>query len=227
MHQRSNEKELLDLGPEFFTPEEYSHCMKMLFRVNKLFGFFRSTVKALKKFPPDSSLVDVGCGDGLFLMQLGEYFPAMKLSGIEIAAPAIELANAELKRQDLSNVSFRLLARPELDLAANSIDIVLATLMCHHLSNDELVIFFRDAVNCARQAVIINDLQRNSLAHFTYRLISPLLFRNRLITHDGLISIRRSFHRAELQALLKQAGISNYQLKWCFPFRWQLVIRKN
>jgi 2-polyprenyl-3-methyl-5-hydroxy-6-metoxy-1,4-benzoquinol methylase len=229
MRERSQEKELMDLGADYYTPAEYAHCLKMLFRVNRVFGFFSSTVKALKKFPATASLVDVGCGDGLFLLQLSKYFPKMDLCGVDISAEAIALAEAELQRRSsvANNVSFKLLSQPELAISENSIDILLATMMCHHLSNEELTVFFAKAFASVRHAVIINDLQRNSCAHFFYRFISPLLFRNRLIFHDGLISIRRGFWRAELKKLLAQAGISNYQLKWRFPFRWQLILWKN
>lgn len=228
MRERSEEKELMDLGPAYYTAQEYTHCMKMLFKINRLFGFFHATVKILRKFPRHATLLDVGCGDGLFLLHLARYFPDMRLTGSDISAPAIQLARQELRLKNESpNISFELLSESQLLLAPNSIDIILTTLMCHHLSNDELVSFLHVAIQNARRAVIINDLHRHSIAYWLYRFISPLLFRNRLITHDGLISIRRGFLRSEWQSLLQQAGVSHYQLKWGFPFRWQLILWKN
>lgn len=61
--ERSQEKELLDLGPEYYSLDEYTECLKKLFRVNKLFGFFQSTVKILKHFSQKSTLLDVGYGN--------------------------------------------------------------------------------------------------------------------------------------------------------------------
>src|SRR5437016_831751 len=84
--QRSREKELLDLGSAYYTPEEYAHCQKMLFRVNQVFGFFWSTQKIVQRFSKISSLLDVGCGGGLFLLHLSKYFPEMKLMGIDISS---------------------------------------------------------------------------------------------------------------------------------------------
>ena len=75
------------------------------------------------------------------------------------------------------------------------------------------------------QAVIINELHRHYLSHILYKFISPLFFKNRLIIHDGLISIRRGFIRSEWKLLLQKAGIENYELKWRFPFRWQLILK--
>lgn len=228
--QRSQEKELLDLGPEYYSHDEYIQCLKKLFRINQFLGFFRSTVKALKSFSNESTLLDVGCGGGLFLLHLSKFFPHMRMLGTDISAAAIKDAEQSLqiwqKKNPHIRVSFQFQKQAQLDLAKNSFDIILATLVCHHLSDEELIDFLRQAYSSAGKAVIINDLHRHRIAHWFYGYMSPLLFRNRLITHDGLISIRRGFTRVEWQSLLRQAGIQNYQLKWCFPFRWQLILRK-
>lgn len=231
LQQRSQELELLDLGAAYYTPEEYQHCMKMLFRVNKVFGFFNSTVKALQCFPKKLTLLDVGCGGGLFLIHLSKYFPDMQLTGVDISSEAIALAQDELldyKSNNLAhNVSFQLQAQAKLAIADESVDIIVATMVCHHLNNEQLIDFLQDMVSGSRLAVIINDLHRHAMALFFYQIISPWLFKNRLISHDGLISIRRGFTRQEWQSLLHQAGIVNYKIKWCFPFRWKLIIYKD
>jgi 2-polyprenyl-3-methyl-5-hydroxy-6-metoxy-1,4-benzoquinol methylase len=226
--QRSQEKELLDLGPDFYTDAEYDDCLKKLFWVNKLLGFFRGTVQVLKRYSADASVLDVGCGGGLFILHLSRCFPRMKLQGSDISVGAIKVAQQTLQdwqrhKPDI-NVSFELQKQHALKLASNSVDIILLTLVCHHLSDEELIIFLQEAQFAASQAVIINDLHRHRIAHWFYSLLSPVLFRNRLITHDGLISIRRGFTRHEWQRILQQAGIDNYELKWRFPFRWQLIL---
>jgi 2-polyprenyl-3-methyl-5-hydroxy-6-metoxy-1,4-benzoquinol methylase len=228
--ERSQEKELLDLGPEYYSHHEYTQCLKKLFRVNQLFGFFRSTVKILKRFSKESTLLDVGCGGGLFLLHLSQIFPQMQMLGTDISSAAIADAEQSLsswqKQKPNIPVSFQRQEQAQLNYAKNSFDIILATLVCHHLLDDELVIFLQQAYLAAGKAVIINDLHRHRLAYWLYGMMSPLLFHNRLITHDGLISIRRGFTRAEWRLLLQKAGIQTYQLKWCFPFRWQLILWK-
>lgn len=231
MQYRSKEKELLDLGSDHYTSDEYIHCMKMLFRVNKIFGFFHSTVKTLKKIPNASTLVDVGCGGGLFLLHLNKYFPQMRLIGMDISSEAICLAQQELLKWQKANltdkVSFHLQKKPKLELSTNHFDIVLTTMVCHHLNDEELILFIQDALRSARLAVIINDLHRHTIAYWLYALISPFIFKNRLITHDGLISIRRGFKRAEWESLLQKAKILHYEIQWCFPFRWKVVLWKS
>lgn len=229
MKNRSTEKEFIDLGPSFYTLEEYSDCLKKLFRVNALLGFFRSTVNILKCFPNDSSLIDVGCGGGVFLLNLSKYYPKMTLLGIDVSETAIELAREELVRlrRPAEKVQFQLQNQRALELPETSVDIVLATLVCHHIDDDDLIPFLQNAYLAARLAVIINDLHRHALAYWFYKKISSPLFRNRLITHDGLVSIQRGFTRAELESLLKKANISHYQIKWGFPFRWRVILWKS
>ena len=95
------------------------------------------------------------------------------------------------------------------------------------MTNSELHVFLRQAINTAKDRVIINDLHRQPIAYGFYYLFSSRLFNNRLITHDGLISIKRGFKRSEWQDLLKQVGIKNYKIKWRFPFWWQVILWKK
>ncbi|HBI21437.1 MAG TPA: methyltransferase [Legionella sp.] len=231
MKNRSTEKELIDLGPSFYTQDEYADCLKKLFKINQLLGLFRQTVHSLARFPKDVSVLDIGCGGGLFLLHLSQHYPNMQLLGMDISATAIGLAQQELadwkNKHANIQVAFQLQQDTALALPRASVDIVLTTLVCHHMDDDALILFLQHAYQAARKAVIINDLHRHALAYWCYKIISPCLFRNRLITHDGLISIARSFTRADWHRLLKQANIRHYQIKWGFPFRWRVVLWKR
>lgn len=229
LRQRSSEKEILDLGPGNYTPAEFKHCQKMLFRVNQLLGCFHGTVKLLKKLPSTTSIMDVGCGAGLFILHLGRLFPGMTFHGVDISTEAIAMAHDEKAKfkANTQNVSFEQLAQPVLSYKENSVDVILATMVCHHMSDQEFVLFIKQAIHTAKNKIIINDLHRHSIAYWFYYLFSPILFNDRLITHDGLISIRRGFIRKELKRLLAQANIRYYQIKWCFPFRWRVIIWKK
>jgi 2-polyprenyl-3-methyl-5-hydroxy-6-metoxy-1,4-benzoquinol methylase len=228
--KRSQEKELIDLGPNFYTEAEYHDCLKKLFRVNRLFGIFFSTRKKIMQFPHATSLLDVGCGGGLFLLNLSKYFKKLNMLGLDINPAAIGEAQKTLsqwqQRSLAEHVTFECHPNPDLSLK-KQFDVILATLVCHHLTDEELIQFLKDAYANSRQGVVINDLHRHGLAQVLFFLFSPLLFNNRLISHDGLISIKRSFTYAEWKYLLARANIKNYQIKWCFPFRWQIVIWKS
>lgn len=226
---RSEEKELIDLGEAHYTEQEFIDCQKILFRINKLLGTFKSTLKILTKLKKTHSIMDVGCGGGLFILNLSRYLPNIKFIGNDISLPAISLALQERKNMEVSesHVQFQLLPEPTLPLDENSVDIVLATMVCHHMSDAELIIFLQQAINTAKDRVIINDLHRHPIAYGFYYIFSSLLFKNRLITHDGLISIKRGFKRHEWQHVLNQTEIKHYKIEWCFPFLWRITLWKK
>lgn len=226
LSKRSNEKELLDLGQEFYSLKEYTHCQKILFKINKLLGFFSYTKRLLKQFPPDISVLDVGCGGGLFVLNLSDYFPKIHFTGCDISQDAIKMAEEESKSYQKNNVSFNLQQQLKLNLPENSVDIILATLVCHHIEDEELGDFFQQALLISYKAVLINDLHRHIIPYYFYKLFSPL-FRNRLINHDGLISIKRGFTRKEWILLLEKANIDHFTIKWRFPFCWSVILWKK
>lgn len=228
LKQRSLEKEILDLGPNYYTAAEYRDCMETLFRIEQFFGFFSDTVSLLKKLPASTSLLDFGCGGGLSLLNLHAIFPQMQLLGVDIAPEAIQLANAIKNNRlnhsaDSHHINFKVEKTP-IQFPEKSVDVILATLVCHHLNSAELIFFLQQAKQAARKMIILNDLHRDILSYWGYALLCPLLFRNRIATHDGLISIKRGFIRSEWQTLFQQADIKNYQIYWRFPFRWQIII---
>ena len=179
--------------------------------------FFKDTVQLLKKIPSNSTILDVGCGAGLFILHLSRVFPLMTLVGTDICLSSIMLGQQALeewqKKYFTTNVSFNLQDSPKVHLLANSVDVIITTMVCHHLDNDALVGFLQQLLTGAKKAVIINDLHRHPLAEFFYAILSPILFQNRLITHDGLISIRRGFTRREWQTLLDKAKIKKLHPK--------------
>jgi SAM-dependent methyltransferase len=225
---RSSTKEFIDLGPKYYTYKEYQHCLNCLFSINQLLGFFNNTKNFLKKISPQSTILDVGCGSGLFILHLSRYFPHMKFFGIDTSYDAVREAQYNLSRWKLSRNITIIFNQVEINwkFPSNSIDVLMATLFCHHLTDEELVIFLKNSMIYAKKAVIIHDLQRSQLSFWLYKIISPF-FRNRLISHDGLISIQRGFKKSEIVSILKMAKIEKYNISWRFPFCWRIVIWKS
>ena len=95
------------------------------------------------KHPPES-ILDVGCGGGLFTTKLALRYPKAKVVGIDLNPAAIAFANRRLSthHRPPSNLSFELRKEEALIEPAKSYDVVLSTLVCHHLSNELLLSFF-------------------------------------------------------------------------------------
>lgn len=229
LSQRSHQKELLDLGPSHYTTAEYRDCLYQLDRVGRFLGGDRATFKAFDQlFPPPLSILDVGCGGGLFTTRLAARYPQAKVVGIDIAPAAIQFAQEHLEKikDKLPHVQFQVPPQPQLDYLPNQFDIVTSTLVCHHLSDEELVHFLKQACKTAKQAVIFNDLHRHPLATLGFATLVPFFFRNRLIWHDGLLSIRRAFTREDWWTYLDAAGIDKQfcTVSWHWAFRWIVKI---
>ncbi len=225
MRIRSDEKEWIDLGFEYYTLDEYHDCLRKLGQVGKLLGgnsACLSAFDALKEAP--KSILDVGCGGGAFTRILAKKYPEAIVTGIDFSKHAVEYAKDQ---QNSPNLKFEVPKTLELNGEPKSFDVLTATLVCHHMSDLELIDFLKRAASIAKKAIILNDLHRNKIAYFSYYLLNHILFQNRLIHHDGLISIKRSFIKSEWIKYLEKAGFNKnqYTIKWKFPFRWIITIR--
>lgn len=229
LSSRSTELEIIDLGPGQYTQEEYEDCLVKLDRIGRFLGGDLATFSALKKMdPPPQSILDVGCGGGLFTIRLAQRYPNAKVVGIDINRVSIEFAKRQLASMHTppQNVFFEVSSQEKLSEPKKSYDAVISTLVCHHLSDDNLIDFITRSCETAKQNVIINDLHRHPLAVHLFNAISPVFFRNRLIQHDGKLSILRAFKCEELRHYLKEAGLSpsQYTINWHWAFRWLVNI---
>ncbi len=229
MTKRIHTPEWLDLGPAYYTKAEYDDCLKQLGRIGRYLGGDRATLRAFKSLPTTpQSILDVGCGGGQLAIRLAERYPQAFIKGIDLSEPAIAFANKTLKKQKshLQQLEFCVPPSPKLDEPPKSFDVVTTTLVCHHLSDEEIVDFFKRSIMVAKEAVIINDLHRHSLATSTFSAIAPICFPNRLILHDGPLSIKRAFKRADWLDYLQAAQIppQAWKLTWHWAFRWILIL---
>jgi 2-polyprenyl-3-methyl-5-hydroxy-6-metoxy-1,4-benzoquinol methylase len=219
--------ELIDLGPDHYTPGEYRDSMVKLGRVGRWLGGDRAGIAAFRSLsPPPDSIIDVGCGGGWFTRRLAVKYPGAMVVGEDVSAEAINLAR---DRHRHPNLSFRVSGHRAFEAEEDSVDVVTATLVCHHLEDAELIAFLRNTCRAARRAVILNDLHRHPLAHASFSVLAPLLFRNRLICHDGPLSVRKGFSRGDWHRLIAAAGIEpgRYSITWRWAFRWVVLIETD
>lgn len=229
LNSRSQQLEIIDQGSGAYTKEEYNDCLEKLDKVGRWLGGDQATFYALSKLSEKpESILDVGCGGGLFTIRLAKLFPRVKIVGIDLNPQAIEFARnkVSLIKNAPPYLRFELRQRPDLNEPSKSFDVVLATLVCHHIPDRELITFIANACRIAKKKVILNDLHRHPLALIFFKLIAPIFFRNRLVLHDGPLSIQRAFKYDEWVSYLEQAGIkkSQYRIRWHWAFRWIVEI---
>ena len=220
--KRSYDKELIDKGE--YNKDEYLDCLKQLGNVGKFLGGDRATNIAFKhlNYIP-TSILDIGCGGGHTAKKLSKMFPSCNIVGIDMNKMAVDYAKEHYKNLVFHHIDEKGIPTTK---TIGHFDVVTTTLVFHHMNDDEIINFIKNFKNIG-DVLIINDLHRNIIAYFFYAIIAPLFFRNRLITNDGLLSIKRGFSKAELVDYLCKAGISKhkYKIKWFFPFRYVLTIK--
>lgn len=94
-----------------------------------------------------------------------------------------------------------------LPVASRSVDFVVMSQVAHHLTARAVVALLRDASRVARLGVVLSDLRRSRAAAMAFGAAAAVLRFDAATRHDGVVSVRRGYHPAELRRLLDEAGI--------------------
>jgi ubiquinone/menaquinone biosynthesis C-methylase UbiE len=94
---------------------------------------FREDMLRLAALSPGESVLDVGCGTGTLALAAGRYIgPSGSIYGVDASPGMIARARAEARKRGM-NVSFENAAAEALPFPEARFDVVLLTLMLHHL----------------------------------------------------------------------------------------------
>ena len=230
LRTRATTPELMDdLG---LATEELRQNLDELETINTWLGGYRPVLAALARLRPrwpagrPLRLADLGSGGGDTLRHIARWAHRqglpVQLTGID--ANAFMLTYAQAKSRSYPEISYQQLDIFSPAFAAQPYDVLTASLFCHHFTDAELVPLLRRWQQQAGLAVIINDLHRHWLAYHSIRLLTKLLQGSRLVQNDAPLSVARAFSRRDWQRLLAAAGITRYRLRWCWAFRWQVVM---
>lgn len=198
--------------------------------INKLLGGNGVTLNGLKillKNKPKNrriTIIDLGCGGGDILRTIAKYGKKegydFELIGVDANKNATEYARK--LSVNYENIRFIHADVFSEEIKAIHYDIVMTTLFLHHFNETQLLQLLKHLLKRATIGVVINDLQRNPLAYYLFKLIT-IPVKNKMVIEDGLTSVLRGFKRKELENLSHQLN-SSYQLKWKWAFRYQWVL---
>ena len=171
-------------------------------------------------------IADLGCGSGDMLRRIRRLLEkrgiAAKLSGIDANENVIAFANAHTPRTCRINYEALNIFSPEFQ--SRRFDIVTATLFFHHFSDQDLVSFFAKLKSQVSLGMVINDIHRHWFAFYSIMWLTRIFSRSAMVKHDAPVSVARAFKRKELEDILRKAGISRFRIKWCWAFRWQVIV---
>ena len=201
--------------------------------INTWLGGYQPVLDALTRlrdrFPAGRPLrvADLGSGGGDTLRHVARWARrngvSVELTGID--ANQFMLDYAAAKSQDFPEISYRQLDIFSAEFRAEPYDVLTCSLFCHHFTDAELVPLLRQWRQQARVAVVVNDLHRHWLAYHSIKWLTRLLGGSYLVQHDAPLSVARAFRRADWVRLLAAAGITQYELRWRWAFRWQVILR--
>ena len=228
--QRSKGVEIMD-DLEFHDDVVFQTLRELDF-INQWLGGNAVTLNAIEKvwreIPKEKSfsIADLGCGSGEMLGLIAKKAVHQKrnvqLTGIDANPHIVDYAIDHSR--DFSDIKFEALNIFSNEFRSRKIDIVIATLFLHHFSDDELTNLFVSLKNQVKTAIIVNDIHRHPLAYYSIKWLTSLFSKSSMVKFDAPLSVLRAFKRNELKSILKKAGVENYQLRWRWAFRWQLII---
>lgn len=111
-----------------------------------------------------------------------------------------------------------------LPFASASFDAAVSSMALHHLDDDAARTFVSELARVARGVVIVNDLERHPVNYVAARILARTVWRRDPYTsHDGPVSVLRSYTRLELLGIGRAAGLCNARVHRHFPYRLALV----
>jgi hypothetical protein len=196
--------------------------------VNRLFVFAEPFQRLMPKLIGHEncqtlSLLDLGAGDGSLGATLTQWASARRnwnwcFTNLDCNLPGLRLSRTG------NNVVGSVLALPFCDA---SFDVVIASQMTHHLSDEEVVLHLREAWRVARRGIFFTDLHRGPVLYSLLWILFHLCRFPRHFQGDGLLSVERGFRVGELRELVQRAGIPGARLWLYYGTRVILEARKS
>lgn len=95
-----------------------------------------------KNAPPDGTVLDIGCGPGTVLRMIRAKRFDLDLSGLDIDPQVLAIAQRAARGLD---IRFLLASADKIPLPDKSFDVLVSSLVFHHLTHEEKIGVFREA----------------------------------------------------------------------------------
>ena len=214
---RSQAEELMDADD--LDAATYADVVGDLATVNTVTMARRPTLDFLARATAGRTrfrLLDVGFGDGDMLRRIARWATS---NGIEAELVGVDLNPRSEQAARAHGGDIRYVTGDYADLADEPWDVIVSSLVAHHMTHDQLVAFLRFMEAHASAGWFVNDLHRHGFAHWGFPVLATLARWHPIVRHDGTLSIARSYRPDEWPPLLAEAGITQAKVRRVFPFR--------
>jgi ubiquinone/menaquinone biosynthesis C-methylase UbiE len=189
-------------------------------RFGAWFGGHALSLRAIRRVAGEGGarplvILDVGGGDAAFAARLAlrARRQGRRVRVLVVDRDAATLALAQRVAASYAEIALVQADATALPFRAGAVDVVTATLTLHHLTPDAAVAALREMRAVARRAVVVNDLLRSRLTLALVWLATRAFRCHPISRHDGPLSVRRAYSRAELAALAARAGVSRLAIR--------------
>ena len=214
---RSHAEEQMDADD--LDPGVYAAVVGDLAKVNVVTLAARPTLAFLARAAarsPSLRILDVGFGDGDMLRRIARW--AAK-RGVSVDLVGVDLNPRSEAAARAHGGAIRYVTGDYAALAGEPWDVIISSLVAHHMSHAQLIDFLRFMEAHARTGWFVNDLHRHRFAHAGFPLLATLAGWHPMVRHDGTVSIARSYRPDEWPPILAEAGIDDARVTRSFPFR--------
>jgi len=162
------------------------------------------------------NLLDVGCGGGDIPVALSRWAARdgfrLEILAVDRDVRAIEYAQS---RYQGAGVDFRRANAVDLVREGARFDFVVSNNLLHHLQPHEIAGLVKDSEALCDGVILFSDVERSRLGYTLFPVVTAPFFHHSFVVPDGLTSIRRSFRKGELAALVPPS----WQVRRTFPCR--------
>jgi SAM-dependent methyltransferase len=217
--------ELMDQPASY---DDLRGCLRSLESVNRLTRAYQPTLhwlgylySVLPRQVRPLHIVDVGCGYGDVLRRiydwaLDRHLP-VRLTGIDLNPDAVRAA-----REATVPGTVTYLAGDAFSFdPPEGIDLIISSLLMHHLENAEIVQMLDWMESTAQMGWFINDLHRQPEPYRLLKILVRFTTWHPFVKHDGPVSILRSFRADNWRRLCAEAAIpaEQYVIRPYWPAR--------
>jgi len=197
--------------------EVLAGCLRNLEKMNRLTMSYRPTLNFLERAAArhrgrELHLVDVGSGYGDMLRVISRWAERrrmrVRLTGIDLQPQTEAIAREATRAAGMRADAIEWRTGDAMsEVSLQSADVVVSSLVMHHLGHQEIVRFLRWMEASARVGWFINDLERQAIPAGIFSALAVLVRWHPFLHHDGPVSFRRAFRVVDWKELLREAEV--------------------
>jgi hypothetical protein len=230
LRHRRRESEWMD--EQGVDPRQLADSLKFIRRVNRCFGYTRTTLGYLKRFSrrwergKTIRILDVATGSADVPRAILRWADRRGLSVQVVGIDRHPLTARAAVTAGPPDPRLTILQADALQLPFDdgSFDYALTSMFLHHLDEAPAARVLRELNRVARRGIIAADLLRDIRAYGWISFFT--LFSHPMLRHDARVSVAQAFNRAEVLALRDAAGIRFANYRRHFGHRFVLAGEK-